>query len=473
MKTLFCFFVFVQFRFKVIVIIICLLSFSKGYAQYDYRKAAIITHNNDTIFGLIDYGNNRSNSSFCLFKANTTSKSVKYRPDDITGYFFEGSKCYTSKIVEINGIPTTIFIEYLLNGIVDLYFYKDTHNFGFYFIEKEGKLYELVNEEKEFFYKKRYYSKQTKEYIGVLKYLTKDSPEISKKIEKSSLNHKSLIEITKNYHQNVCDSYECIIYSRKEDKVNDAKWIFKIGLSMQYNSPKYLTNELRIAAGGNSPVILYNNITTPNSLKSQNNMFSPGAYINVTHNWRSSFQLELWHENMSFSNNQALFKIQSFSLPILFKRELFAHKKLRPFLGLGFAFRYYYKTDITNYQLQHEFNLLTSSTRQIINNSIIIINEYENRDYNTNFNEKDVLLNNENKKMLGKRWTSYLILSGGLALAVSDKSNISLELRYSASKPFSYKQRIDAVYRLTSEVNLSGFSAILSYNYRLGNKKKE
>ncbi len=456
---------------KVIVIITCLLSFSKGYAQYDYRKAGIITHNNDTIFGLIDYGNNRSNSSFCLFKTTIESEPVKYLPGDITGYFFTDSKCYISKIVEINGKPTTIFIEYLLNGIVDLYFYEDADNYGFYFIEKEGKLYELVNEEKEFFFNGKYYLKHTKEYIGMLKYLTKDSPEISKNIEKSSLNHKSLIEITKNYHQNVCDSYECIIYSRKESKVNDAKWVFKIGLSMQYNSPKYLTNKLRLAASGNSPVILYNNITTPNSLKGQNNMFSPGISINVTHSWRSSFQLEFWHENILFVNEQASLKIQSFSLPIFFRRSFFSHKKLKPFLGFGFAFRYYYKTDVANYQLQHEYNLLTASTIEIYTNGYIVVNnEYENRYYNTNFNEKN-LYNYRNNNLFGKQWASYFILSGGLTLAISDKSNIDLELRYSTGKPFSYEKRLDAVYRLTSEVNLSGFSSIISYNYRLSNNR--
>jgi hypothetical protein len=52
-----------------------------------------------------------------------------------------------------------------------------------------------------------------------LKYLFQESPEVSKATERTLLTHKSLIKITRDYHNAVCKDEACIIYEKQAPKV--------------------------------------------------------------------------------------------------------------------------------------------------------------------------------------------------------------------------------------------------------------
>src|SRR5690606_19029721 len=52
------------------------------------------------------------------------------------------------------------------------------------------------------------------QYIGLLSYLFQDSPELSNQIKSTDFGFKPLIKITKDYHNNVCDEYSCIDYTK-------------------------------------------------------------------------------------------------------------------------------------------------------------------------------------------------------------------------------------------------------------------
>jgi hypothetical protein len=184
-------------------------------SQSDFRCGYIIKNNQDTIHGLIDYKGNNANAKKCLFKSDESSVPIEYTPDQLKAYRFCDSKYYISRMVTIDGSEKLLFLEYLINGIVDVFYLKD--NWGsHYFIEKDdGILYQLKNEEKEIVVDDAHYFRESKEYVGVLKYMFVNSPSISKKIENVNLNHKSLINIAKDYHKEVCDNEECIIYEKK------------------------------------------------------------------------------------------------------------------------------------------------------------------------------------------------------------------------------------------------------------------
>jgi len=52
----------------------------------------------------------------------------------------------------------------------------------------------------------------------MLRYFFSNAPSLSKEIDNTVLNHKSLIRITKKYHKQVCTNEECIVYDKKLPK---------------------------------------------------------------------------------------------------------------------------------------------------------------------------------------------------------------------------------------------------------------
>jgi hypothetical protein len=185
-------------------------------AQTDFRPGYIITNNNDTIKGLIDYRGDSRNSQICVYKENESTASKEYLPGQIKAYRFLESKYYVSKNILADGLKKDLFLEFLVNGIADLYYYRGPNDDIHYFIEKrDGQLFELKNTEVQIKKNDVEYLQEKKEYIGLLKYALADCPQLFGTIENSTLGTKSLVNITKKYHNYVCDGEKCIIYEKK------------------------------------------------------------------------------------------------------------------------------------------------------------------------------------------------------------------------------------------------------------------
>lgn len=215
---------------SLIFLCLFLILFFDVSAQSDYRNAYIVKNNNDTLYGFIDYRGSKANSKKCCFKKDLNSDNQEFSPSEIRAYRFLDSKYYISKSVLIDGHEMTLFLEYLIKGIVDVYYYRDDFK-EHYFVElRDGKLYELKNDEKEVYVNDTKYLTKSKEYIGVLKYAFRNSSEISRKLDNISLNHTSLIKIAHDYHKEQCSGEECIIYEKKIPRKN-AKLSVLFGLN--------------------------------------------------------------------------------------------------------------------------------------------------------------------------------------------------------------------------------------------------
>lgn len=168
MRKLFTFFVF----FTIVVNL---------KAQTNYLPGFIITQKGDSLSGLIDYRGSIRNANICSYKQNEESEPIKYKPGDIKAYGFVDGKYYVSKNVAIKQDSTTVFLEYLIDGIVDVYVYHDI-NSRFYFVEKEGAKITMLDTEAKIVERNgvKYLKKDTR-YIGVLKNTFNKSPIIQKK----------------------------------------------------------------------------------------------------------------------------------------------------------------------------------------------------------------------------------------------------------------------------------------------------
>jgi hypothetical protein len=194
------------------------------FSQRDFREGYIISNKGDTLYGLIDHMGDLMSSKECVFKQNKKEKFVKYKPFEIQGYRFTDGKFYVSKTIslrtfdEANVSEATetkdVFLEYLLNGIVNLFYYKDAVVVRYFIEDKDGKIYELSNDEKLVDFGGQYYKKESKEYIGILKIAFQDSKEVQSQINTVDFESQSLIKVTKNYHKSVCDDEKCIIYEK-------------------------------------------------------------------------------------------------------------------------------------------------------------------------------------------------------------------------------------------------------------------
>lgn len=184
-------------------------------AQTDFRDGYIITNHGDTIRGLVDYRGDQRNMKLCTFKQEDLAEPVIYLPGSIRGYRFNEGKYYISKYIETESIKDTVFIEFLLKGISNLYFYNN-NNYSAYFIESnDGRLLELKSEEVEIEENGKVYLKKDNRYLGLLMYAFEDCPEIRRDIERVEAGHKSLINITKKYHDYMCDDERCIVYEKE------------------------------------------------------------------------------------------------------------------------------------------------------------------------------------------------------------------------------------------------------------------
>jgi len=203
---------------KSIIVVALTLSLIQltAFGQTDFKPGYYISLDNDTVYGLIDYRGDIRNSRICVFKKDENSESVKFKADEIKRYRFIDSKFYISKLVKTVDGEKYIFVEFLVNGIADLFYYKDADGDHYLIETKDGGLVELKNENEQFYVEGRgEVIRETNKHIGILKVTFADCMEVQSQIDKVKLDHKSLINITKNYHDYVCDGEKCIIYEKK------------------------------------------------------------------------------------------------------------------------------------------------------------------------------------------------------------------------------------------------------------------
>ena len=251
-------------------------------AQPDFRSGYIIEISGDTLFGEIDYRGDLLMSSVCRFKDD--SNTIKeYSPNDITAFRFIDSKYFVSR--EVN--DRKVFLEYLINGRINIYYMRDDKGDHYYLDKENVRLTEMPYEEGIKYIDNKRVFFETKYHIGLLCYYMNDAPEFQKRISSVKkpdhqnlinlaedynnavccifmklwfwINHQNLIKLAEDYHNAVCEGEQCIVYEKKQpflkvnlegvagvinfenvDRIND-KYYFQSGVIAHFWMPR--TNE--------------------------------------------------------------------------------------------------------------------------------------------------------------------------------------------------------------------------------------
>lgn len=335
---------------KKCITLLCLVFTTSIAAQHNFEPGYIVKEGNDTIFGFVEEGNEKVNALNCYFKTTSDAKVVKYGPQELKSYGITYFRHYNSKLIEYNGYTKPIFLQYLLDGVIDLYYFIDEHSKTHYFVEKDTLLVEINNDEVKRFVNGHIYTTNTFQYIHVLKALTAESPKVQAQIENTSFKAHALVNTLKDYHYSICDTIHCIVYSRKPRKLNDVQWQVRLGVIAAYSLKEsdftyhlnytgsiytglFMSRHNRAeVVSSNFAKTFYNNNYT---LKGQ--YFYPGIYVNITKMWRTFLQVEFHMRKSEVSNNFISITSTDLDFPILLKREFWQYNKLSPFVTLGIS----------------------------------------------------------------------------------------------------------------------------------------
>ncbi|MDD3637516.1 MAG: hypothetical protein PHN50_07995 [Bacteroidales bacterium] len=331
----------------VTIAIIIFFSILQIKAQSDFRDGYFVKNDNDTIFGLIDYRGNKANAKKCVFKKDIDSEKRVFSPDEIKSFRFFDSKYFVSKTITVDDKTEQLFLEYLINGIVDMYYYRDDKGEHYLVDDGQGNLYELKNEEKEIIINNTTYLKDSKEYIGILKAIFNESPSISKKVENIDLSHKSLINITHEYHNEVCKDEECIIYEQKLPKVKRSFGlvvginVMSISQSGAFTDEFYYLKNSRFTSKIYPSIGLYYKVNMPfvnerlylyyECTYSRANLSTSNSYIEPVYNLRYFNDISLTQNAL---NNLGLIRYE------------FPKGKIRPTFQIGGFARFYFKNEV-------------------------------------------------------------------------------------------------------------------------------
>ncbi|MEZ4849587.1 MAG: hypothetical protein R3B93_13405 [Bacteroidia bacterium] len=191
------------------------------FSQLGFKSGFVISLQGDTISGNVKERNPQKIARICTFKKSGQGETIDYKPDEIAGFRFDEGGYFVSKTVMINGESTQVFLEKLLEGEANLYYYVDKYGIKYFVEAKEDVLYELKNTESTFRADGKLLSRENKEYIPALEQAFEKAPEIHAQIQTAEFDYKSLIDLTRKYHDYVCtdENLDCIIY-RKDVKVD-------------------------------------------------------------------------------------------------------------------------------------------------------------------------------------------------------------------------------------------------------------
>jgi len=201
-----------------VVFILFVIGFSfKNQAQSNFLPAYVLKTEFDTLYGFVNNNDYSSNSRFCDFKASEKGTTSRYFPEGIYGYRFINGKYYISRNIGIDNKPRALFMEYLIKGRLDIYFYQDESGVNHYMASKDSfPLEELQYSKRIEEIDGKHVEVVSRGYAGYLRFFTSDCPEIMDNIKNlDEPDHMNLIAFAKKYHELTCKNEKCIIYEKK------------------------------------------------------------------------------------------------------------------------------------------------------------------------------------------------------------------------------------------------------------------
>ena len=184
-----------------------------SFGQSNFTKGFIVTNRNDTLYGQIDYRTEGINNKICRYRTQENAMVKEYLPGEIIGFrFTDKGKYYVSKTVVLDGIPQTLFLEFLLQGTINLYS-SEVGRERYYFQKQDSAMIIMTQDPPKIV---NNYLITDKAYMGIATFLFQDCPQALDLVSNLQFERLSLINITQAYHKCICTpNSPCIIFENK------------------------------------------------------------------------------------------------------------------------------------------------------------------------------------------------------------------------------------------------------------------
>jgi hypothetical protein len=177
------------------------------FAQTDFRSGYIISHDGDTLYGLLDYREASRKYRVCAFKTSAEAQAKEFTPEQIQAYRFLRSRLFVSKSIQVDGNrDQLVFMEVLVEGRMSLF----RHGNAFFVSKDDSVLYKLTNERRERIKNGRRVIVTSNRYLGLLNFLMSDCPKMKSAIQPMNLSERKLTELVAAY--NACRDAPAITY---------------------------------------------------------------------------------------------------------------------------------------------------------------------------------------------------------------------------------------------------------------------
>ena len=213
-------------------------------AQTNPKEGYIITNQNDTIHGTIDYLTETKSERNCKFRKKGETEFKNYSPAQLKAYRSSNDDFYyASKDIKIEDKQEKIFAGCLVKGGMNLYHFlilgKD-----YYLFEGENGETAQVIDASQVSYMNSSQKVESRKNMAQISLVFKEHPQELNNFNESSFNDKELSKIVVNYNKTYCkDLGDCVVYAQ-ENGVNSQSIKVHVlaGAGAQYESYKLKDN---------------------------------------------------------------------------------------------------------------------------------------------------------------------------------------------------------------------------------------
>lgn len=195
----------------------------------------IITNENDTIHGTVDFLTGEENALACHFQCDGDTIYHSYAPGEIKGFrLYNGGVYYVTRTMPINGNDSTIFAEYLLQGSVSLYRYEDKDDTYYYMTDTEGRIAAIKEDDFSDYSEEEALQMKTDNLRGAAEILDR-SPWAKRTLWENPISAANLMRVARRYNEMFGkDNGASIDFAYNGDKARkyETRFIFEAGFSV-------------------------------------------------------------------------------------------------------------------------------------------------------------------------------------------------------------------------------------------------
>jgi len=187
-----------------------------SWAQTNPQEGFVITLQNDTLQGIIDYRTGPRNARLCDFKKNGTQDFVTYRPGEIDSYGIHSSRAYYKTMTTaIEGKDSTFFAEYLVRGGMNLYRLASNNDRDLYILQKnDGESISFYGEDGTITSDKE----ERRNRILPIYNLLRDSNRATQKLWESTITRSTITQIAQLYNEDVKSDIPTDVFTKSSSR---------------------------------------------------------------------------------------------------------------------------------------------------------------------------------------------------------------------------------------------------------------